>query len=250
MIQARSIQDVPIHEREIFAGAGVELVEICLRYLSRNNLMLWVMPEGRGSARLLNLLQWNAHEALEYVDGDGPFADQVVHYALHMLLDRRYGSDHPQAMLFAEAVASAADFYLLGKLISAGVDCDFVADSLDSFGSYYAQYGDEDFLETLLQRCSFHPWRTMGEVARYLFDSVVPLITIEDPAKAGTFLLGLQDDPLYPLLHHYHITNWVLTLRNRFPGAQDRAFDAAAAFRGLFSNEDRFLEQFEAHYKE
>lgn len=210
------LSDLDILEEAAFDRAGLTLLEPCLELLS--DLDVVCFPKGRGLGRLVNLLQWQVDQQLEYLDGDAVAADQVVHFALHHLWHRRIGSDHPFDLLFAECMASASDLYLLGKLSNGGEETDFLVDTLDSFGSYYEIYSSESRLEKLVARILENPYQTMSAAVDYLFRLGVALLSPQINLEA---LARFQDDLLYPLAHHYNISNWILTIRNRFPGSPD-----------------------------
>lgn len=235
-----SLKDVPIYEQDVFQRAGIEILDCCLKLLLAKDLKMVLLPEGRGVGRLLNLLQWDVGEALEYVDGDGPLADQVIHYGMHHLVDDLIGHDGAEKMLLAETIASAADFYLLGQLIRSGEECDFLLDMVESLGSYYEQYSNEDCLEALFERCAADPFATFAQVVLFLYETVEPLLYLEDPQAVTRGLLAVQDNELYPVLHHYNIGNWVLTLRARFPqrGAEWNGKDLLDKW---FASETSFL---------
>ena len=210
--QVRRLEELEIAEADAFDRAGIDLLASCQGLLK--NLSIVCLPEGRGLARLVNLLQWDVGQQREYLDGDIVAADQVVHFALHQIWDKKIGSAHPHTMLFAECMASASDLYLLGRLSQAGEETDFLMDTLESFGSYYEMYGTEEQLEELVTRIVEAPFETMIEAAAYLYHLGCRLL---EPSTDMGALLEFQDHLMYPLAHHYNISNWILTIRNRLP---------------------------------
>lgn len=242
-----SYRDVPIYEYETYQDAGVDLLVHSLALLDKRQVKLRVIPQGRGTARLLNLLQWELQAAIEYVDGDGPLADQVIHAAMHHFSDALFGSDTPEEMLFGECIASAVDFYLLGKLIQAGIENDFLFDTIESLESYYEQYSESTHLVKILQDVAEHPFKTFMNISEKLFDWVAPLLHAKTPESVEENLLAAQDSPYWPLIHHYNVGNWVLTLRARFPNSTTQSFDSFKAFKALGENEADFLAVFVNH---
>lgn len=244
---SHNYRDLPIYEADSFTAAKIDLLEHSLNLLEKRDVKVEILQDGRGSARLLNLLQWDLQAATETIDGDGPIADQVIHAAMHHFSDACFGSDTAQTMLFGECLASAIDFYLLGKILAARIETDFVIDTIDSLASYYEQYGDPEQLQTILETASAEPYPTFIQIASYLYQAVAPLLNARDPHTISQHLLKAQDHPYWPLLHHYNIGNWVLTLRARFQNPQDTPFDHRAAIGDLGNTEVEFLEVFVNH---
>ena len=233
-----TLEEMAVVEEDAFRRAGLDLLGHSRRMLK--DLRIARVPEGRGIARLVNLLQWDVGEHMEYLDGEVVAADQVVHFAMHHIWDQKLGSDHPLKMLFAECMASASDIYLVGKLSHAGEETDFLADTLESFGSYFEMYSSEEELEELVIQVVEEPFETMIEAARYLFELGSCLLEqVIDMDK----LILFQDHLFYPLAHHYNISNWVLTIRNRFPNNPD-IMEGTTTLENLPSDEATWLKLF------
>jgi len=209
------IDGVFVREADAFRRAGIDLLDRAMALLRRDNLRLTLLPQGRGLARLLNLTHWSAAARREWVDGEDVCADQVIHFATHRLCDERLGSADPRAALFAECVASAMDLYLCGKLARAGEETEFLTETLESYGYYYEIYaGAEGDFERLLTAMQGSPWAAAKALADYLYAVAAPLLTADTGGETALAeLTPMTDDHRWPLVHHYHVANWVLFIR-------------------------------------
>ena len=236
--------DLDIYERDAYQRAGIELLNPVIDLLAQERVRAISFPRGRGIARLLNLLQWEADGGLEFIDGQGTHADQLIHLGLHRLCDHKLGSADPGAMLYAECLASASDIYLLGKLSLAGEETDFLADTLESFSSYYELYSHhESHLEQLLSQLQNNPYTTMLAVADYLFQFCLCLLYPTNIEAVGRELETMADHVYQPLVHHYNTANWILTIRSKHPHPPELPIDLClSAIRAqLAQGEDALL---------
>ena len=242
-IVEKRIEDLDIFEKDAFERAGLAILTVAEHILAQSNTRFILLPESRGLARMVNLLQWQAGDHVEYLDGEGVFSDQVVHMAIHQALDREQGSATPHHMLFAEVLASASDMYLAGRLIQAGEETDFLADTLESLGSYYEMYAaSPDQLTAFLQRLSDTPWETMVSLVDYLYTFCCPFLEKDRSIEHLSIPRSMEDHMFYPLVHHYNVTNWLLTINATFPKSSGQVPNLDMARNLLLSNEVSFLE--------
>lgn len=236
-----TLQELEIFEQDAFKRADIKLLDLSLHLLKDHRMA--VIPHSTGLARLVNLLHWDASENLEYLDGEGVLADQIIHFAVHHVMNRFNQCNTAKGMLFAECMASAADVYLVGKLSQAGEETDFLQDTLESFSTYYEMYAvDETHLELMLSTILEQPFKAMMDLANYLFQFGSALLGAQPDLEK---LIQLQEHFSYPLVHHYNISNWILTIRSKFPGYDDAEPDLST-IRTLFcDSENAFLEQFQ-----
>ncbi len=241
MSHTTSLGELEIFEKAEFEQAGIKLLSLCLELLKDHQIVL--LPNSNGIARLVNLLHWDVSQNLEYVDGEGVYADQVVHFAVHHVMARHEACHNPKGMLFAECLASAADAYLAGKLSQAGLESDFLHDTLESFGSYYDMYTeDEGQMERQLAALLANPFEAMTALATYLYQFGSALLAPQPDFEA---LNRLQAHMSYPLAHHYNISNWILTIRAAYPG-QNEAGDPKELMALFCRSEAGFLDQFKS----
>lgn len=241
-----SIDRLPIVETDNYRRADIRLLECSIELLRAHRVAFVAMENGNGLARLVNLLFWRAGERREYVDGSALYADQVIHLALHQLVDTLVSRSHPRGSLFAECLASASDVYLLGKLMGGGEETDFLRDTLASFGTYYEMYAHgEGDLERIIRQLRDDPFAAMTGLASFLEFFCLTLLESDTGEEARQKLLPLTTHRFYPLVHHYHTANWVLSLRNRFTGAAPPPADLERLRARIQDGEEAFLSLFE-----
>ena len=120
-------------------------------------------------------------------------------------------------------LASAVDVYAVGKLSQAGEETDFLHDSLESFGYYYDQYAArEHHLQDLMAAILAFPFETMIKLARFLYGFGRLLLDEKIRPSSLAAMLPLENDMFYPLVHHYQMTNWILTFSARSPHGKMR----------------------------
>ena len=212
-----TIEALEVFEEDRFRRAGIELYDLAFGFLRRTGVQFRILPQGMGLSRVVNHLIWQADHHLEFLDGKIIHPDQVIHVATHCLLDRLWPEAGPERLLLAETLASATDLYLLGKLMRAGEEATFLEDTLGSFDYYFELYGSTSPpLEELLQTIHDAPFRAMMDLSDYLFRFCLPFLrgTIDEQTLTRSVE---KNQPFYPLIHHYHVTNWILNLRARFP---------------------------------
>lgn len=210
-------------DADIYTRAAIPLLEPAKTLLKRKNVQAAVLEGQVGRARLVNLLAWDPSDHLEYLDNNSIEADQVLHFAMHQLAEHTWGSARAVDLITAEALASAVDIYLLGKLAEAGEEPGFLIDTLDSWGFFYEQYADEDRLKQLLQNMIDDPFASFQRLTRFLIKATLPLLRLNDGTALSKHLAECEAEDFYPLLHHYNVTNWVLAVRARgLPVGQDQ----------------------------
>jgi hypothetical protein len=234
----RGIDGIDILEREIYTKAEIDLLRLSLKMLANHRFA--VIAEGRGMARLLNLLCWDAASGTEFLDDQEMPADQAIHMAIHQVIERDLGSTTPEHMLLAETIASASDLYLLGKLAKAGEETAFVTETMESFSFYYETYAAKaEHLETLLQAVLTSPFMAMSQVADFLFETGLLLF---QPLSNAEALRACTAHAFYPLIHHYNITNWIMAIRERHP--DPRPTENPLSPSRFMNGEERFLGRF------
>ena len=176
--------------------------------------------EGRADrALLLNLTFWGPEAGGDVLDTATLPADVVAHAAWHHLAVRALpaapGVGPSADLLFlGEAIASAFDVYLVGRLLGHAPSSTFLetqvpamADAADAAGL------DEDGFEKMLEGIAADPERAFADLRELLFDATCALFacrTVEDASLA----LALHDKHRFaPLLHRYELSNWVLYAR-------------------------------------
>ncbi len=169
-------------------------------------------------ALLLNLTFWAADAGGDILPGRRLDADVVAHVAWHHLAARALAvPGRPlsvDALLVGEAIASAFDVYLVGRLLGHAPESSFLETQVPAMAETAEAAGlcAEDF-QRLLERVASDPDRAFGELYALLFDVTRALLACDDAALAQAALGGFAAHPLVPLLHRYELSNWVLYAR-------------------------------------
>lgn len=174
-------------------------------------------------AAFLNLTYWHAAEPVDVLVDEHIAADVVGHVAWHLLASQNLapsseaaikGALAPATLLLSEAIASAFDMYLVGRLLGHRPDSDFLQTQVPAMADVAegAGMGEEAF-EAMLESVSADPERAFEDLRALLFDAALALHGCSDVAGAARVLDGLEDRRFAPLLHHYELSNWVLYSR-------------------------------------
>jgi len=198
-----------------------------------------VPPKGAsvpwGRALFLNLTFWSAAEPSDVLTDDHAPADVLAHAAWHHLAraafaGRRMSAD---ALFLGEAIASAFDLYLVGRLLSNAPDSDFLATQVPAMADAALDAGlSEEAFEALLTSVSADPDRAFEDLRALLFDVCASLVAATDVDDAAARLGAFADRRFHALLHHYEVSNWILYARAYAadalaPDPFARALDAA-----------------------
>jgi hypothetical protein len=118
------------------------------------------------------------------------------------------------ALFFAEAIASAFDLYLVGRLLRNVPDSAFIETQLPMMWEAAEQAGvSENEFAALMEEVVNDPERAFEELRRLLFDVTVALHACGDTTRAYDVLEGLKGHRFQCLLHHYQLSTWVLYAR-------------------------------------
>jgi hypothetical protein len=165
---------------------------------------------------LLNLAFWDPASLGEVLSERRLTADMVTHNGWHHAGRRALGEHAASAegLLFVEAIASAFDVYLVGRLLGHAPDSEFLATQVPAMSEAAEASGlaEEDF-EALLQRMSDAPEASFESLRQLLFDTSRRLLAADDLQAAATALEASDDHPFAALLHHYEIAGWLLFAR-------------------------------------
>jgi hypothetical protein len=181
-----------------------------------------VMPKNSAArwerALLLNLTFWGASSGGDVlVDHDLP-ADVVAHAAWHHLAARALVAENKplsaDALFLGEAIASAFDVYLVGRLLGHAPDSSFLESQVAAMADAANAAGvSEDDFEVLLQSIANDPERAFEDLRQLLFDASTALVACADAVAAMNVLQRLDRHRFGPLLHHYELSTWVLYAR-------------------------------------
>lgn len=198
-----------------------------------------VLPEAAARwdhALLLSLTFWGDGSGDVLVDDTLP-ADVVTHVAWHHLAAKELADPGTQpgaeALFLGEAIASAFDVYLVGRLLSRSPQAAFLetqvpamVDAAEAAGVTEAEFG------VLLQAIAADPDRAFEDLRQLLFDTTTALFACVDAQAALAVLVAADAHRFGCLLYRYELSNWVLYARahagpSLAPDARVRGIDQA-----------------------
>jgi hypothetical protein len=218
-LRRRSLDDITIEDAATLRHVGV--YRALVERVERDG-MTFAVPgpdsplAGVDPTRLLNLAFWHPGEVSEILPDPTLSADQLAHNAWHHVAQRALGEDaHSVAgLLLAEAVASAFDVYLVGRLLGQVPDAPFLESQVPAMSEAAAAADcDEARFAALLERMSAEPERSFEQLRSLLYDLSLELAASVDADAAAATLLRHADHPFAPLTHHYELPTWVLFAR-------------------------------------
>ena len=187
--------------------------------------------DGEQSSRLLNLAYWDPAEFLEVLPEAALSADQFAHNALHYCGHRALGAAacSVEGILFVESIASAADIYWLGRLLTEDPYAGFLESQVPAMSEAAESAGvAADEFAGLLQAAAADPSAAFGALRRTLFDTAIALVNATSVDEADEVLRAEAEQPWSALRHHYALSNWVLFARiNGDKGAENDAVRSA-----------------------
>jgi hypothetical protein len=191
--------------------------------LARASYPFRVLPResaGRADhALLLNLSFWAADTGGDVLVDASIEADVVAHGAWHHLAVRalRLPSGRPpsaDALFLGEAIASAFDVYLVGRLLGRAPRSTFLETQVPAMAETASAAGlSKASFAKLLSGIARGPERAFEDLRELLFDATVALFACRSPEQALAALRRLERHRFGALLHRYELSNWVLYAR-------------------------------------
>jgi hypothetical protein len=236
----RTIDAITIDDEGSFRHVGLyaDLKEI----LRRERYGVRILPkplENRWDRALfLNLTFWGKDAGGDVLERDRIPADVVAHMAWHHLAARALGTS-ADALFLGEAIASAFDVYLVGRLLGHAPESSFLESQVPAMAEAADAAGlsDEGF-EATLDAIARDPDRAFEDLRALLFDVTTALVACDGAEDALAALAAFDGHRFASLLHRYELSNWVLYARAYAGGALgpddgvraiDRALRSAAA---------------------
>jgi hypothetical protein len=219
-LEERTIDQLTIDDRPSFRHVALyaDLEEV----LRRSAYRFRVLPKSDGRwdhALLLNLTFWGASSGGDVLMDDHVPADVIAHAAWHHLASRALGvaaggASDADTLFLGEAIASAFDIYLVGRLLGHAPDSSFLETQVPAMADAAEAAGvsERDF-EALLGDVAGDPDRAFEDLRQLLYDATRALMTASDAAEGFTLLERFDDHRFAPLLHRYELSNWVLYAR-------------------------------------
>jgi hypothetical protein len=191
-------------------------------------------------AVFLNLTYWSAGAESTVLCDAHITPDVVAHTAWHHLAATRLTEACPgqplsaTALLFGEAIASAFDVYLLGRLLVVAPESDFIVSQVPVMAEAAEQAGlSAAGFEKLVAGVSAEPEQAFEELRVLLFEAATALAACAGPIEAQAVLEGFVGRRFEPLLHHFQLSNWVLHTRAYAPSEDAGGGASTRAARAL-----------------
>lgn len=188
------------------------------RVVRESGLTFRVAPAGSPQATwartlFLNLTFWHGDDASDVLSERRVPADVVAHIAWHHLAKGALAgaSSSAEAMLLGESIASAFDLYMVGTLLAAQQECDFLASQMDAITAALEDAGyDERDAALRFERAAMDPAGAFESLRALLFDVSTALLEARSLDEATAVFDRFESHPDTPLLHHYELSNWIL----------------------------------------
>ncbi len=163
-------------------------------------------------ASFLNLCFWDEGTA-DVLSEPVLAADVLMHVGWHHLAHEALRPG-PEAGLLGEAIASAFDLYLVGRLLGHRPEAAFLESQVPRMleAALAAGSSEEDF-EAILAFASESPEQAFEELRQLLFDASCALSHPLSPDAAATTLERFDAHRMGCLLHHFELSTWVLRAR-------------------------------------
>jgi hypothetical protein len=201
----------------------------------------------------LNLTFWSADAGGDILVDGSIAPDVIAHVAWHHLASKAFtalGRGHcADALILGEAIASAFDIYLVGKLIRMAPGAEFLKTQITAMSETASAAGmPERMFETMLMQISENPERAFEDLRSLLFDVTTSLLGCSTASEALEVFHTHRKHRFAALLHRYELSNWVLYTRAYAIGKREyrpdlklRRFDQA--LRNANSSLDFLREQ-------
>jgi hypothetical protein len=217
----RQIDALVIEDEKSFRH--VAIYEDLKKTLQNASYTFRVMPENSAArwerALFLNLTFWGASDGGDVLVDDHLPADVVAHAAWHHLSARACKREDgaalsAEALFFGEAIASAFDVYLVGRLLGHSPDSSFLESQVAAMAdAAFAAGASEDDFERLLDGVAKDPERAFEDLRQLLFDASCDLMACADATAAMNVMAKHDAHRFGALLHHYELSTWVLYAR-------------------------------------
>jgi hypothetical protein len=231
-----ALDALSIDDEASFAHVGLydDLKRVLLRAGYRFRVPAGSAALSWDRALLYNLVYWDADAPGGDVLVEPRLAaDVVCHAAWHHLAGDALSPGgtraSPEALLLGEAIASAFDLYLVGRLLGNAPNAEFLATQVPAMSDVaHAAGADEARFEAMLAEVAAEPERAFEDLRALLFDAAIALLAAGDADAAARALAPFDGHRLAALLHHYELPSWLLAARARRATGFDEATASAA----------------------
>jgi hypothetical protein len=240
----RTLDELAIGDERAFRHVALyaDLKEVVRRAAYPFRVLRGAASGRADRALLLNLSFWAADAGGDVLPDASIEADVVAHVAWHHLAARQLApgaSAAPSidALFLGEAIASAFDVYLVGRLLAHAPRSTFLETQVPAMAETANAAGlSKASFARLLADISRRPERAFEDLRELLCDATTALVACGTAEQALVALRAFEGHRFEPLLHRYELSNWVLYARaygrkgrDRRARAVDRALRRAAA---------------------
>jgi len=218
--QHGGLAELLITDAEVFEVVMPQIWALTCKALQAVRFQWLEQPDDANAARQdvvrrANLLQWRPNDSVVVLSTETVGADELVHLALHHRLFETLGAAEDwHSWLLCEAVASAADVWLLGAMVGSGQQADFVDLQAEVWSQCWLDAArPERSLHDAFERCASAPTEAMCELIEELEGFVGSQRASMAIATAADQHLYALNKPWGPLLLHYQVDWWALVLR-------------------------------------
>jgi hypothetical protein len=216
--ERRTIDELTIADEPAFRHVALyaDLKEV----LRRAAYPFRILPQassGRADrALLLNLSFWAADSGGDVLIDEHIDPDVVTHAAWHHLAARALAPEagsrmSVDALFLGEAIASAFDVYLVGRLLGHAPRSAFLETQVPAMAETASAAGlSEASFAKLLAELSRRPERAFADLRELLCDATAGLFACADGEQAHAALIALDGHRFHALLHRYELSNWLL----------------------------------------
>ena len=234
------LNDLTIEDERSFRHVSLygELASI----LRHSDYRFRVLPEGSNAswdrAVFLNLTFWGATGGGDVLVEPSIPADVVAHVAWHHLastaLVPKGTEPSMEALFLGEAIASAFDIYLVGRLLGHAPESTFLETQVPAMADCAEAAGvSAEAFNTLLSSVSAEPERAFEDLRKLLFDATCALFRATSLEEAHAALVNFDDSRFACLLHRHELSNWVLFAKAYANRANEHDARAIAIDRDL-----------------
>ena len=228
------LSELTIEDEESFRHVG--LYGDLAALVKKHGVTFRVLPAKGASwdrAVFLNLTFWGAVEGGDVLVDEVIPADVVAHVAWHTLaaaaLVEAGTTPSSDALFLGEAIASAFDVYLVGRLVGHAPASTFLETQVPAMADCAAASGlDDDAFDALVAAVAADPERAFEDLRGLLFDATRALFRCSGVDDAHAALARFEDHRFAPLLHRHELSNWVLYAR-AYAADRDAPTDDARA---------------------
>lgn len=235
------LDQLTIDDEPAFHHIGLygDLKEVLRRAEYRFRVLPAALRDRWDRALLLNLTFWGTDGGGDVLVAPRVPADVVAHAAWHHLASQALAGapdepQSPEALFLGEAIASAFDLYLVGRLLSRAPESGFLQTQVPAMAEVAQAAGlSATGFSALLRGVAADPERAFAELRELLWDATRALLGCERAEDALIALAAFNRHRFAPLLHRYELSNWVLYARaygrKRSPASKGHELSARRA---------------------